>query len=80
MGAGASSRVITTELSEQSVNLLLNNTHKNKEEIAAFHAAFLKESPSGKVDKALFAKLFAQLHENDAKKAKADKYAEHVFK
>lgn len=80
MGAGNSSRVVTTKLDEKTEKLLLENTHFNKEQINAFHADFLREVPSGKLEKKHFVKLFKSMHQNDSKKSKADKYCDYVFK
>ena len=69
-----------TTLSEDEINLLLNNTRLTRAQILALHKNFLNECPSGKLTKKDFIKLFKEVHPSENKKEKADKFCEYVFK
>ncbi len=56
------------------------STNMDSEQIRDFHANFLQDCPTGVVTKKEFIKMFKQLHSNDNKKQKAEKFTEYVFK
>jgi Ca2+-binding EF-hand superfamily protein len=66
-----------TYLTEKELVFLEANTKFNREKILAWHAAFLADCSSGRLDKKKFIKLY---HELEPAETKVDKYAEYVFK
>ena len=66
-----------TYLSEKELVFLENNTKFNRDKILAWHAAFLSDCPTGRLDKKKFAKLYQELEPTETK---VDRYAEYVFK
>ena len=52
------------------------NTKFNREEIIAWHNAFINDCPEGTLDKKHFVKLFKELQPNEKS---IEKYAEFVF-
>ena len=67
-------------LEENEIKLLLESTDMSRQQIEDFHENFLKDCPNGVITKKQFVKMFKQLHLNEAKKQKADKFVEYVFK
>ncbi|CAF0886206.1 unnamed protein product, partial [Didymodactylos carnosus] len=65
-----------TILSDDELKILLNCTGYTDEEILAWHAGFLKDCPSGKLDKKQFLNVYKKFYPN----GKADKYCNFVFK
>ena len=66
-------------LSEEDIKAIMDNTKLSRAEIIALHKNFLKECPSGKLNKKDFLKLFNEMHTLDKKKQKADKFCDYVF-
>ena len=77
---GSSRSNLSTVLSENEINLLINSTKMNRQEITDFHENFLKDCPTGVITKTEFVKMFKQLHSNDGKKQKVEKFSEYVFR
>lgn len=78
--AGGQPKKDPKQLTDEEVNLLLQNTRLTRPQILALHANFLKECPSGKLTKKDFVKLFKEVHPSENKKEKADKFCQYVFK
>jgi Ca2+-binding EF-hand superfamily protein len=66
-------------LKDEEINLLTANTNFNRDEIISIHKDFVKDCPSGRIDKKDFGKLFKSLHPLDNKKSKIDKYCVFAF-
>lgn len=73
-------KLLRQSINEHEINLLLASTDMDREQIINFHVNFLQDCPSGVITKKEFTRMFKELHSNDAKKKKADKFAEYVFK
>ena len=56
--AGGKSKKDPTVLSEEDIKTLKSNTHYSEEEIQAWHSGFLKDCPSGKLDKKQFLNVY----------------------
>jgi hypothetical protein len=67
-------------LSDEEIQLLLTSTDMNREQIIEFHENFLNDCPSGVITRKEFLKMFNQLQKSEAKKLKAEKFTEYVFK
>ncbi len=67
-------------LSEEELNLLLKNTNMSRDQIIEFHQKFLQDCPTGILTKKEFVKMFQQLHPNEEKRKKVEKFCEYVFK
>jgi len=65
-----------TVLSDDDMKLLKMNTRYTDEEISAWHAGFLKDCPTGKLDKKQFLNVYKKFYPE----GKADKYCNFVFK
>ncbi|CAF0748446.1 unnamed protein product [Didymodactylos carnosus] len=77
MGAkGGKSKQDPTILTEEQLKRLQNCTRYTAEEISAWHAGFLKDCPSGKLDKKQFLNVYKKFYPE----GKADKYCNFVFK
>jgi Ca2+-binding EF-hand superfamily protein len=74
---GNKSSAPKTYLSEKELVFLEANTKFNREKIIAWHAAFISDCPSGRLDKKKFIKLYKELEPSETP---VDKYAEYVFK
>ena len=70
------SRSSATELTENEIRLLENNTSLSRQEIYAWHQKFVSEYPDGTIDQKEFAQIFKSLHPN----GNAEKYAKIAFK
>lgn len=77
---GSKSKKDPKNLTEEEINLLLQNTRLTRNQILALHQNFLKECPSGKLTQKDFVKLFKEVHPSENKKEKADKFCQYVFK
>lgn len=77
---GSKSKKDPKHLTEEEINLLLQNTRLTRPQILALHQNFLKECPSGKLTQKDFVKLFKEVHPSENKKEKADKFCAYVFK
>lgn len=64
-----------TELTQQEIKFLLDNTHYSLDEIKRWHEGFLKDCPSGVLDKKKFAQVFQEVYPQ----GKAEKYSQQVF-
>ncbi|CAF0787173.1 unnamed protein product [Brachionus calyciflorus] len=64
------------ELTEEEIQLLLNNTTFSREEIIKWHEGFIKDCPKGQLDK----KKFIDAYQAFYPQGKADKFCSHVFK
>lgn len=67
-------------LSEHEIELLMANTTMSREQIVDFHQNFIQDCPTGYLSKKDFIKMFNELHPNESKKAKADKFCDYVFR
>jgi Ca2+-binding EF-hand superfamily protein len=76
----AASKGGEVQLSEEEMNLLLKNTNMSRDQIVEFHQKFLQDCPSGILTKKEFVKMFHQLHTNEEKKKKFEKFCEYIFK
>lgn len=74
--SASSKKIPTNELTEEEIDLLLNNTHFNRKQIEEWHTGFIKDCPKGKLDKKKFVEIYKQFYPN----GKADKFCGHVFK
>jgi Ca2+-binding EF-hand superfamily protein len=70
------------DLTENEINILLENTRMDREQIIDYHKQFIVENPSGVIDKNKFITMFNDLlhSNNDITKRKVDRFAEYVFK
>lgn len=64
------------ELLEEEIQLLLQNTRFNRNQIIEWHKGFIKDCPKGKLDKKKFVEIYKQFYPQ----GKADKFCGHVFK
>ncbi|RNA44289.1 neuronal calcium sensor 2-like [Brachionus plicatilis] len=64
------------ELTQEEIQLLLQNTHFNQKQIEEWHSGFIKDCPKGKLDKKKFIDVYKQFYPH----GKADKFCGHVFK
>jgi Ca2+-binding EF-hand superfamily protein len=69
-----------SSLNEDEIKLLLESTSMSREQIVDFYQNFLKDCPNGVLKKKEFCRLFKELHNNDLKTQKVEKFAEYVFK
>ncbi|CAF1365003.1 unnamed protein product [Adineta steineri] len=77
MGSDTSkSKKRATQLTEEEIQLLLKNTHFNRQQIKEWHQGFLKDCSKGKLDKKKFIEVYKQFYPT----GKADKFCTHVFK
>ncbi|CAF0994561.1 unnamed protein product [Didymodactylos carnosus] len=77
MGSDSSkSKKNATTLTEEEIQLLLKNTHFNRQQINEWHIGFLKDCSKGKLDKKKFIEVYKQFYPT----GKADKFCSHVFK
>jgi Ca2+-binding EF-hand superfamily protein len=65
-----------TELTEEEIGLLLQNTHFDRKQIEEWHSGFIKDCPKGRLDKKKFIDVYKQFYPH----GKADKCCGHVFK
>ncbi|CAF0936410.1 unnamed protein product [Rotaria sp. Silwood1] len=65
-----------TILTEEDMKILKDNTKYSEEQIQAWHTGFLKDCPSGKLDKKQFLNVYKKFYPE----GKADKYCNFVFK
>lgn len=65
-----------TELTDEEIELLLKNTHFNREQIVEWHQGFIKDCPKGKLDKKKFVDVYRQFYPH----GKADKFCGFVFR
>ncbi|CAF1184739.1 unnamed protein product [Rotaria sordida] len=65
-----------TILTDEDLRTLKLNTQYTEEEIQAWHTGFLKDCPSGKLDKKQFLNVYKKFYPE----GKADKYCNFVFK
>ncbi|UJR27263.1 hypothetical protein I4U23_008558 [Adineta vaga] len=65
-----------TILTDEDIRILKLNTQYSEEEIQAWHTGFLKDCPSGKLDKKQFLNVYKKFYPE----GKADKYCNFVFK
>jgi len=65
-----------TILTDEDIRTLKLNTQYSDEEIQAWHSGFLKDCPSGKLDKKQFLNVYKKFYPE----GKADKYCNFVFK
>jgi len=73
---GKSNKTDSTKLTEQQIDFLMNETNFKREEINAWHTAFLKDCPKGQLDKKKFTEVYSEFYPN----GKADKFCSQVFK
>lgn len=67
-------------LKEEDIQLLQTATSMSREQIIDFHNNFLKDCPNGILTKKEFCRMFKELHSNDSKSKKIEKFSEYVFK
>ncbi|CAF4904662.1 unnamed protein product, partial [Rotaria sp. Silwood2] len=63
-------------LTDEDLKTLKMNTQYTEEEILAWHSGFLKDCPTGKLDKKQFLNVYRRFYPE----GKADKYCNFVFK
>jgi hypothetical protein len=68
------------QLSEEEIGLLLQATKMAREQILEFHEKFLLDCPSGALARKDFIRMFLQLHPNEDKRKKCEKFCDYVFK
>ncbi len=92
--AGGKGKKDPTVLTDEDVRILKLNTQYSEEEIQAWHSGFLKDCPSGKLDKKQFLNVYKVcfffikknisysilLYQKFYPEGKADKYCNFVFK
>lgn len=71
---------ISTQLSETEINLLLESTQMTRQQIQDFYANFLKDCPNGILTRKKFCLMFKELHSDNSKTQKVEKFSEYVFK
>jgi neuronal calcium sensor 1 len=69
-----------TILSEEEIRLLLQNTHLDRKQINDLHAEFLRQCPTGRMNKKDFLKFFKEFHPAQNKREKAEKFCDYAFK
>ncbi|CAF1276623.1 unnamed protein product [Adineta ricciae] len=74
-GKQAKKTTTSTELTPKQIALLKANTKYSEKEIRDWHAGFMKDCPSGRLDKKKFVDLYSQFYPN----GKADKYCKYAF-
>ncbi|CAF0894952.1 unnamed protein product [Adineta steineri] len=74
--AGGKGKKDPTILTDEDIKTLKLNTQYTEEEIQAWHSGFLKDCPSGKLDKKQFLNVYKKFYPE----GKADKYCNFVFK
>ncbi|CAF2805463.1 unnamed protein product [Rotaria sp. Silwood2] len=74
--AGGQGKKDPTILTDEDLKVLKLNTQYTEEEIQAWHTGFLKDCPSGKLDKKQFLNVYKKFYPE----GKADKYCNFVFK
>ncbi|CAF1160589.1 unnamed protein product [Adineta ricciae] len=65
----------STELTPKHISLLKANTKYSEKEIREWHAGFLRDCPSGKLDKKKFVEVYKQFYPN----GKADNFCKFAF-
>jgi len=65
----------STELTPKHIALLKANTKYSEKEIREWHAGFLRDCPSGKLDKKKFVEVYKQFYPN----GKADNFCKFAF-
>lgn len=67
-------------LSEDEIQLLLENTTMSRQQIIDYYESFREDNPTGTVTRKQFSKMFKDFHSpNAAKQSKADKFCDYVF-
>jgi len=77
--SGKKGKFDPTKLTEEDIETIIKCTNLKRPEIVGLHKNFIKECPSGKLNKKDFLKLFNEMHPLDKKKQKADKFCDYVF-
>ena len=70
------SKVAGVELDHETINRLTQNTNYTPEQIRQWHAAFLRDCPSGK----LSSKQFTEVYKKFYPEHEAEKYSAQVFR
>ena len=65
----------STELTPKHIALLRANTKYSEKEIREWHAGFIRDCPSGKLDKKKFVEVYKQFYPN----GKADNFCKYAF-
>jgi neurocalcin delta len=65
----------STELTPKHIALLKANTKYTEKEIRDWHAGFIRDCPTGKLDKKKFAEVYKQFYPN----GKADNFCKYAF-
>jgi hypothetical protein len=61
MGSNSSKNKESDELTEEKIQLLLNNTHFDRDQIEEWHQGFIRDCPKGKLDKKKFIDVYRQV-------------------
>jgi len=72
---GAKAKRSSTELTPKEINMLKANTKYTEKEIHEWHAGFLRDCPSGKLDKKKFVEVYKQFYPQ----GKADSFCKYAF-
>ncbi|CAF1604096.1 unnamed protein product [Rotaria magnacalcarata] len=76
MGGKGSKKVRTsTELTTKEIDMLKANTKYSEKEIREWHAGFLRDCPTGKLDKKKFVDVYKQFYPQ----GKADSFCKYAF-
>ncbi|UJR22814.1 hypothetical protein I4U23_025844 [Adineta vaga] len=66
---------VSTELTAREIAMLKANTKYSEKEICEWHAGFLRDCPTGKLDKKKFVEVYKQFYPN----GKADSFCKYAF-
>ncbi|CAF0777377.1 unnamed protein product [Adineta steineri] len=72
---GAKGKKTSTELTAREITMLKANTKYSEKEIREWHAGFLRDCPSGKLDK----KKFVEVYKTFYPQGKADNFCKYAF-
>lgn len=75
MGNKSGKKKDPTQLTEEEVQMLLANTQYTREQIMQWHRGFLKDCPSGQLDKKKFTEVYKEFYPQ----GKAEKFCAQVF-
>ncbi|CAF1487664.1 unnamed protein product [Rotaria sordida] len=76
MGNKQPKKTISNELTEDQVGVLKSNTKFTDNEIREWHESFMRDCPTGRIDKKRFVEFYKQFYPN----GKVDNYCKHAFR
>ena len=74
-GKGSKKQRVSTELTTKEIDMLKANTKFTEKEIREWHAGFLRDCPTGKLDKKKFVDVYKQFYPH----GKADAFCKYAF-